>query len=250
MLTGILAPMPEEIDMILERMTVHSTYESGRRKFFRGEFYGKECIVALSRIGKVASSVTAAVMFEKFNVDRLIVAGVAGGIATNLNLGDIVVGTEAMQHDLDARPLWPQFEAPLLEKGFFSCDDDLVQKALQSCREFLSEDFSRYIHKEDIEEFSLHQPKVYCGQICCGDQFIGSAAQLEKIRNDLPQVLAVEMEGGAVGQICYEYNKPYVIVRTISDSANDHASHDFSRYIKNVAKYYTLGIVGKLVKKL
>ena len=70
MLTGILAPMPEEIDLIIERMEVESVIESGRRKFFKGKLNGKDCVVALSRIGKVASSVTAAVRIEKFNIDQ------------------------------------------------------------------------------------------------------------------------------------------------------------------------------------
>jgi len=250
MLTGILAPMPEEIDLILEKMEVESVYESGRRMFYKGTLNGRECVAALSRIGKVASSVTAAVMIEHFGIDHLIVAGVAGAISPHLKLGDIVVATEAMQHDMDARPLFPQFEAPLLEKGFFECDEHLIEKAVSSCEDFLKGDFYNYIEKGDIEQFSLHQPKVYSGQICCGDQFIRSAAQLDKIRTDLPEVLCVEMEGGAVGQICYEYNVPYIIVRTISDSADAHAPIDFVRYIKNVSRYYTLGIVNKLVERI
>lgn len=250
MLTGILAPMPEEISMIIEHMDIHSVHESGRRKFYRGKFNGKECVVALSRIGKVASSVTAAVMIEKFNIDQLVVTGVAGAIAPHLKLGDIVVASESMQHDLDARPLFPQFEAPLLDKGFFPCDSNLVRKAVDSCHDFLKNEFRQVVHQEDIETFSLKNPSVFCGQICCGDQFIGSAAQLSKISTDLPEVLCVEMEGGAVGQICYEYNIPYVIVRTISDSANDHAPVDFSRYIQRVARHYTLGIAKTLIGKI
>lgn len=250
MLIGILAPMPEEIDLIIDNMQVETIYESGKRKFYKGILQGKNCVVALSRIGKVASSVTAAVMIEHFGIKRMIVVGVAGAISPLLKLGDIVVATEAMQHDLDGRPLWPQFEAPLLDKGFFSCDLSLINKAISSCEDFLKNDFHNYINKEDIKTFSLDQPSVYSGQICCGDQFIQSAAQLDKIRKDLPKVLCVEMEGGAVGQICYEYNIPYVIVRTISDSSNDHAPIHFAKYIENVAKYYTLGIVNKILEKI
>jgi adenosylhomocysteine nucleosidase len=250
MLTGILAPMPEEIDLIIAHMKVESVFESGRRKFYKGIFNNKECVVALSRIGKVASSVTAAVMIERFNIDRLIVTGVAGAIAPHLKLGDIVVASESMQHDLDARPLFPQFEAPLLEKGFFPCNEHLIKNALAGCEEFLLKDFHSFIHEEDVELFSLQKPTIYCGQICCGDQFIGSSAQLNKISSELPEVLCVEMEGGAVGQICYEYDIPYVIVRTISDSANDHAPVDFTKYIERVAKYYTLGIVKKIMDRV
>jgi adenosylhomocysteine nucleosidase len=250
MLAGILAPMPEEIDLIIENMQIESVYESGRRQFYKGTLHNKECVVALSRIGKVASSVTAAVMIERFGIDYLLVAGVAGAVSPQLRLGDIVVATEAMQHDLDARPIWPQFEAPLLDKGFFPCDRLLVDKALRSCNDFLQNDFHQYIHTDEINAFALHKPMVYSGQICCGDQFIRSTEQLHKIRTELPEVLCVEMEGGAVGQICYEYGIPYIIVRTISDSADDHAPIDFTRYIQKVSRYYTLGVVSKVMEKM
>ena len=250
MLTGILVPMHEEIELIVQAMLVESVYESGKRKFYKGMFHGKNCVVALSRIGKVASSVTAAVMIEKFGIDRLIVSGVAGGIARHLKTGDIVVADECVQHDLDARPLFPQFEAPLLGKGFFPCDPLLVETAMESSREFLKNDLRKFISEEDIQIFSLQSPSLYKGQLCCGDQFIGSLAQLTKIRTDLPKTLCVEMEGGAVGQVCYEYSIPYVVVRTLSDSADDEAHVDFGKYIENVAKYYTLGVVSKIVEKL
>ncbi len=250
MLTGILAPMPEEIHLIIEKMTIESVYESGGRNYYKGVFQGKACVVALSRIGKVASSVTAAVMIEKFGIDRLIVCGVAGGIAPHLKTGDIVVADECVQHDLDARPLFPQFEAPLLGKGFFPCDPELVAKAMESSQEFLEKDIRKFISEDEIHKFTMHEPVLYKGQLCCGDQFIGSKAQLEKIRTDLPKTLCVEMEGGAVGQICHEYKIPYVVVRTISDSADDTAHIDFGKYIENVAKFYTLGIVSKIVEKL
>jgi len=248
MLTGILAPMPEEIELILENMQVESIYESGKRVFYKGKLEGKDCVAALSRIGKVASSVTAAVMIEQFKINQLIVTGVAGAIAPQLKLGDIVVATESMQHDLDARPLWPQFEAPLLDKGFFPCDASMIDCAVCSCEDFLKEDFLDLIHSNDIKEFELYKPKVYSGQICCGDQFIRSEAQLHKIRTDLPDVMCVEMEAGAVGQVCYEYGVPYIVIRTISDSANDHAHVDFSKFIRNVAKNYTLGIMKRLLR--
>jgi adenosylhomocysteine nucleosidase len=250
MLTGILAPMPEEISLILEHMQVESVYKSGRREFFKGKLKGKDCVAALSRIGKVASSVTAAVMIEQFKIDRLIVAGVAGAIAPHLKLGDIVVANESVQHDLDARPLFPQFEAPLLEKGYFPCDENMINKSILCCEEFLKHDFHKYIHQEDIKTFGLHKPDVYTGQICCGDQFIRLKTQLRKIRQQLPDALCVEMEAGAVGQICYEYDIPYVVVRTISDSADQHAHINFNQYIQRVAKYYTLGIVNKIMENI
>lgn len=250
MLIGILAPMPEEIDLILQSMTDVTIVHSGKRDFYKGKIANKDCVVALSRIGKVASGVTAAVMIEKFGITHLLVTGVAGAISPNLNIGDIVVATECVQHDLDARPLFPQFEAPLLGQGFFTCDSDLVTYSLQACAKLLNDDLDKHILEKDIETFGLRNAKVHSGQLCCGDQFIGSQIQLDKIRTDLPKVLCVEMEGGAVGQVCFEYGVKYVVVRSISDAANDSAHIDFNQYINSVSRHYGLAIVTSIVKML
>lgn len=247
MLIGILAPMPEEIDLILQAMTDIEIVHTGKRDFYKGKMQGKPCVAALSRIGKVASAVTAAVMIEKFGITHLIVTGVAGAIAPQLNIGDIVVASTCVQHDLDARPLFPQFEAPLLDEGFFACDPQLVQYSLEACKHLITNGFLGKISTENIQKFGLQKAQVYSGVLCCGDQFIGSQAQLDKIRTDLPSALCVEMEGGAVGQVCYEYNIKYVVVRSISDTANDAAHIDFHEYINSVSRHYCLAILQNIV---
>lgn len=247
MLLGILAPMPEEIDLILQAMADIEIVHTGKRDFYKGKIGGKPCVAALSRIGKVASAVTAAVMIEKFGITHLIVTGVAGAIAPQLNIGDIVVATTCVQHDLDARPLFEQFEAPLLGVGFFDCDDQLVQYSLDACKNLINRNFLGQISPENIRKFGLQNAQVYAGMLCCGDQFIGSQAQLDKIRIDLPHALCVEMEGGAVGQVCYEYGIKYVVVRSISDSANDAAHIDFNEYISSVSRHYCLAIVQNII---
>lgn len=240
---GILAPMPEEIDLLLSKMEGITIHETGKRKYYVGELNGLSCVAALSRIGKVASAVTAAIMIEKFQISQLVVIGVAGAISPLLKPGDIVVANSCVQHDLDARPLFPQFEAPLLNKSFFDCDQKLVSAFVNSTTHFLKHSLPDYLIQDDIKEFDLDHAKILVGQLCCGDQFIGSKEQLEKIRKELPDAVCVEMEGGAVGQVCYEYQIPYVVVRTISDYADGHAHIDFEKYIQHVAKKYTLGIL-------
>ncbi|HTF82543.1 MAG TPA: 5'-methylthioadenosine/adenosylhomocysteine nucleosidase [Cytophagales bacterium] len=250
MLIGILAPMPEEIELILQSMTDIEIVHSGRRDFYKGKISGKPCVAALSRIGKVASAVTAAVMIERFGISHLIVTGVAGGIHPELTIGDIVVATACVQHDLDARPLFRQFEAPLLQEVFFQCDPQLVQYSLEACRHLIKNNFLDLIDQQHVDKFVLGDAKVFSGLLCCGDQFIGSQSQLEKLRSSLPEALCVEMEGGAVGQVCYEYNVKYVVVRSISDAANDAAHIDFNDYIHNVSRHYGLAIVRNIVEHL
>ncbi|MDB5273460.1 MAG: pfs [Chitinophagaceae bacterium] len=242
-LTGILAPMPEEIDILLQHMHVEEIYEAGKRKFYLGTIKGQNCVVSLSRIGKVASAVTAAMMIQHFKVDRMIVTGVAGGIAEEVNIGDIVIAQTCIQHDMDCRPLFPQFEAPLLGKARFECDAQLIADAKRSCEDFMQHELYDFVSKQHLDELGIHAPQVRVGTLVSGDQFIGTHEQLNKIKREIPDAYFVEMEGAAVAQVCYEYDVPLVVVRSISDKADAVAHVDFSNYIKEVARYYTWGLV-------
>lgn len=248
-LTGILVPMPEEIELILEHMQVDQIYKAGKRTFYLGSINDSPCVVSLSRIGKVASAVTAAVMIERFQVDRIIVTGVAGGIAHEVNIGDIVIATSCIQHDMDCRPLFPQFEAPLLGKSFFECEASLIEDAFESCSHFIEHDLDRYVTTQHLEELNIKKPQVRKGILVSGDQFVGTMGQLNKIKEEIPDAYFVEMEGAAVAQVCYEYNVSLVVVRSISDKADAIAHVDFSNYIQHVARYYTWGLIEGMMKK-
>ena len=247
-ITGILVPMQPEIELILHHMHVENIVETGSRKFYVGTIQHKKCVVSLSRVGKVASSVTAAVMIERFAVDRMIVTGVAGGLTDGVKIGDIVVATSSIQHDMDCRPLFPQFEIPLLDKVTFTCDEAMVTNAYTSCSTFIQNELHNFVNKEDLESLHIYSPSVHKGLLVSGDQFIGTLPQYEKIRTELPEAIFVEMEGAAVAQVCYEYKIPLVVVRSISDKANAVAHIDFNKYIDQVAKYYTWGLIEGMMK--
>jgi adenosylhomocysteine nucleosidase len=247
-ITGILVPMQPEIELILHHMHVENIVETGSRTFYVGTIQHKKCVVSLSRVGKVASSVTAAVMIERFAVDRMIVTGVAGGLTDAVKIGDIVVATTSIQHDMDCRPLFPQFEIPLLDMLTFTCDKTMVQDAFTRCSTFIETELYDYVSKEELDALKIYNPSVHKGLLVSGDQFIGTISQYEKIRSELPEAIFVEMEGAAVAQVCYEYNIPLVVVRSISDKANADAHIDFNRYIDNVAKYYTWGLIEGMMK--
>jgi len=247
-ITGILVPMQQEIELILHHMHVENIVETGSRKFYVGAIQGKKCVVSLSRIGKVASSVTAAVMIERFGVDRIIVTGVAGGLTDEVKIGDIVVATTSVQHDMDCRPIFSQFEIPLLDVVTFTCDADMVEDAFKSCSTFIKEELHDFVSKDELHALHIQEPTVHKGLLVSGDQFIGTMPQYEKIRSELPEAIFVEMEGAAVAQVCYEYKVPLVVVRSISDKANAIAHIDFNRYIENVAKYYTWGLIEGMMR--
>ncbi len=247
-ITGILVPMQQEIELILHHMHVENIIETGSRKFYIGTIQNKKCVVSLSRIGKVASSVTAAVMIERFHVNRLIVTGVAGGLTDDVKIGDIAIATFAVQHDMDCRPLFPQFEIPLLDISVFACDPLMVEDAFTSCSVFIENELYDFVSKEELSALHISKPNIHKGLLVSGDQFIGTMLQYEKIRAELPEAIFVEMEGAAVAQICCEYNVPLVVVRSISDKANAVAHMDFNRYIEHVAKYYTWGLIEGMMR--
>jgi adenosylhomocysteine nucleosidase len=249
-LTGILVPMPEEIELILAHMTVQDTYTAGQRTFYLGTIQGNNCVVSLSRIGKVASSVTAAVMIEHFHINRLIVTGVAGGISNEVNIGDIVIATSCIQHDMDCSPIFPALEIPLLDKTSFECAAEMIESAHESCSHFIAKELDQYISEQNLNALGIRSPQVRRGVLVSGDQFIGTTTQLEAIKSKVPAAYFVEMEGAAVAQVCYEYNVPFVVVRSISDKADDIAHIDFNNYIKLLARYYTWGLIEGMMKKI
>lgn len=240
---GILVPMPQEIALILAQMQIHETVEAGMRTYYRGILAGKEVVVALSRIGKVASATTAAFMINRFGVKLIVCTGVAGGAADEINIGDICIATSAVQHDMDARGLFPQYEIPLLGVKYFFTNPKLVNTAFESTSNYIKNELKAHINSNIINEFGIGSVKVHIGMLASGDQFIGSAQKLAEIKKGLPDTLFVEMEGAAVAQVGFEHSVEVLNIRIISDKANDKAHIDFENFVENAAKYMTLGVI-------
>ncbi|MFA7327271.1 MAG: 5'-methylthioadenosine/adenosylhomocysteine nucleosidase [Candidatus Kapaibacterium sp.] len=237
---GIMSAMHEEIHLLHEQMEVESEVVLGMRTYFIGKLCGKDVVVVFSRWGKVAAASTATALIVEFGVDEIIFSGVAGGLDERLNIGDIVIGKRLIQHDMDASPIFARFEIPLIDKTYFEANTKICQQLTKATEKFLA---NNKLNSKLVEEFGLHSPTIYCGNIASGDRFISDNTEIERFRNDLPDVLCVEMEGAAVAQICFEYSIPFGIVRTISDSANDDAHIDFIRFVDKVASHYTSGII-------
>ncbi|MFN8415354.1 MAG: 5'-methylthioadenosine/adenosylhomocysteine nucleosidase [Cytophagaceae bacterium] len=247
---GIIAPMVEEIEMILHHMEVEEKVFSGNRVYHLGKIEGREVVVALSGIGKVASSVTAAVMMESFKVTTLIVTGVAGGVHDSVSIGDVVVATQAVQHDMDCSPIFPKYEIPLTGITQFTLESSWLPKIVQEVDDYLKQEFTTTIEQQKAHELGITLPKVHQGLLLSGDQFIGTASQLERLQTDFPEALFVEMEGGAVAQICHDYQVPLIMFRSISDKANDSAHIDFNAYIHYISRHYTWQLVHRIVRLL
>ncbi len=239
---GIISAMPEEIKQLMELSEGTEVHETGKRKYYIGRLWGKKVVMAYSRIGKVAAATTAVTMILNHNVENIIFTGVAGSISPDIEIGDIVIGKRLIQHDLDASPIFPQFEVPLLDKKFFEADKLLSNKLYHAAQRF-TENIDKYISREDLKKFRINHPQIFRGDIASGDQFISDMAQQQRIKDILPSVLCVEMEGAAVAQVCYEYDIPFAVLRTISDNADHNADIDFNQFLHNIAEKYSMGIL-------
>lgn len=246
-LTAILSALAEEQAGLLEQLQAPQQQTVAGRDFWSGQLHGQQVVLALSRIGKVSASLTASVLIGHFGASRIVFTGVAGGLAPGVQVGDVVVVQDFLQHDLDASPLFPRYEVPLYGRARFACDTSLTARLTDAARRALMPGATQ----------GLPLPagaRVHHGLIASGDQFIASAAGSASLQSALRaaghEALAVEMEGAAVAQVCADYGVPFAAMRTISDRADDTAHIDFPRFVTEVASRYAQAIVNELLQKL
>lgn len=243
---GILGAMPQEVALMERSMTVRRTVEAGLRTFYEGTWAGQEIVLVLSRVGKVSAAATTLLLLERFGCSHIVFTGVAGAVDPRLRIGDVVIADRLLQHDMDARPLFPRFEIPLLGKTEFAAS--LHEPTLQAAEEYLGSQFRIDVTDERRSRFGLGEPRVYQGLVVSGDQFIADPAKTTALRECLPDTLCTEMEGAAVAQICHEMGGvPFSVIRVISDQADHAAALDFQRFIDEVAEHVTGGIVNRLL---
>jgi len=237
---GIISAMQEEVEALLQALQNVSTRQKGQRTYFEGILFGKPVVIVFSRWGKVAAAATTTQLLNDFPVREVLFTGVAGAIQPDINIGDIVVGKQLYQHDLDARPFYQQFEIPILQKKHLVTSQP---QALEMAANTFVKKLHNYLSDTEAAVFGIRKPKVYIGDIASGDQFISSRDKIRWLNQQLPSAICAEMEGAAVAQICHEYKLPFNIIRIISDKANDNAGIDFPRFAKSIASNYALGIL-------
>ncbi len=244
---GILGAIPQEIDGILAVLKDKKEIVIGNRKYYEGFLNKQKVVVVYSRIGKVAAATTATALLLHFSVSEVIFIGVAGGIASHIEVGDVVVASNLIQYDMDVSPLRPKYEIPLLGKTYFDTCTKRSEELMSYIVDFLSPDnLNNTIATEELNRFQITQPKVYLGTIASGDQFFSTEEQKNNLQKALPEVLCVEMEGAAVAQVCYEFRTPCTVIRTISDKANHEASFSFESFVENVSQVYGQQIIHRL----
>ena len=239
--------MREELDSVLPELQGTEAYDTGQRTYYTGRLWGHEAVVVFSRWGKVAAAATTTHLIARHRPSRIVFTGVAGAVAEGLRIGDVVVGTRLVQHDLDARPLFARHEVPLLGCSELDADATLARDLLAAARAFLTHDLAAALSAAERARFALTSPRALVGDIASGDQFFSNDAAIAELRARLPAVACVEMEGAAVAQVCFEHGVPFGIVRTISDTGGDGAHVTFSEFLRAIAAPYAHGILKRLL---
>ena len=231
--------MPQELQAVVDLIEEVKEIEMGSRIYYEGKIKGQEVVAVFSRSGKVAAAIAVCNLILHFEVDEVIFIGVAGGVKRDLKVGDVVIADRLIQHDVDARPVMPQYEIPFLGVSYFQSDKGRSERAFSAARNFLEEG----LPEELKDRFNLHAPQVIYGDIASGDKFFAAEADVLALGEALPSVACVEMEGAAVAQACYEYNIPFTVIRTISDGADEDAGVSFQDFADNVANLYGAAII-------
>lgn len=221
---GIIGAMREEVDSVIAELRDPVIRIYGKREFHTGTLRGVPAVVVHSRIGKVAAASTATTLLSIFEPDQVVFTGVAGSADPRVKVGDVVVGTHLYQHDMDASPLYPRHHIPMLDTDRFQTCPVLSRKLVDAA-------------------VGYGVGRVWQGAIASGDKFFSAKVDLELVKQRLPDIMCVEMEGAAVAQVCFEHQVPFAIFRTISDSADETAPVDFPKFIEDVARWYAVGII-------
>ena len=224
---GIIGAMEEEVAALKEAMEVQESVEQASMIFCKGILCGKEAVIVRSGIGKVNGGICAQILVDRFKADTLINTGIAGSLDAKIDIGDMVISTDALHHDMDATKFgYPVGQVPRMGVLSFPADEELVKKAVQA-----SEKANPDIH-------------TFTGRVVSGDQFVASDETKGKILENFGG-LCTEMEGAAIAHAAYLNKVSCVIIRAISDKADGSASEDYPTFEKKA-----IGHSVRLVKSL
>lgn len=216
-LIGIIGAMHVEVELLIERMQNVSSVQLGGLIFHEGSLRGVQVVVAQSGVGKVHAAMCAEAMAVHFHVDACINTGIAGALAPTLGIGDVVVSTDVVHHDMDVSNLgYAKGQIPGVATRSFPADTKLISA----------------VHHAYARIDTAHA--ITDGRIASGDQFVCTQEQKRLIRDEF-KAAASEMEGASIGQVCYLNHIPFVVVRTMSDCADETSSIDYPSFEKTAA---------------
>ena len=219
---GIIGAMDEEVAQIKEKMTDVTVTSVAGMDFYQGKLGGKDAVVVRSGIGKVNAGMCSQILADRFHISAIVNTGIAGSLRAEINIGDIVVSTDAVQHDMDTSAFGdPIGVIPRMAESYFKADEALVELA-----------------QEAAKTCGL-DCRIITGRVASGDQFIATQEAREKIRKTVKGDCA-EMEGASIAHACWLNRIPFLIIRAISDSANEDAGMSFDEFCVMAAQRSSL----------
>jgi len=224
---GIIGAMDEEIDFLEKIMTNKRVSTIASVQFTEGKLHGKDITLLKSGIGKVNAAMATSILMERFKPSHVINTGSAGGFSTNMQVGDVVVGNEVVHHDVDVTAFNYEYGQVPNMPATFQADHKLMQMT-----------------EKIVEQLMLNYET---GLIATGDSFMNDPKQVESVKELFPTMIAVEMEGAAIAQVCYQYKIPFIIIRALSDIAGSESPVTFQEYLQLAARN-AANIISEIVK--
>ena len=213
---GIIGAMDLEVETLLERMTEKQETHRAGSVFYEGLLEGLPVVGVRCGVGKVNAALCTQILCDCFGVTHIVNTGIAGSLCEELDIGDLVVSQDAMYHDFDCVNFgYPYGQVPGLDVLCFPADEALLAQAFAAAQQ-------------------IHPGHVKVGRIASGDQFVADKAKKEFIIS-ATRGLCTEMEGAAIAQTAYRNGVPFVILRAISDKANDDAQMDYPTFERQAA---------------
>lgn len=228
MKVGIIGAMEQEVTLLRDKIENRQTLTLAGCEIYNGTLNGVEVALLKSGIGKVAAALGTTLLLELCKPDVVINTGSAGGLAPTLKVGDIVVSDEVRYHDADVTAFGYEPGQMAGCPAAFVADDKLIAAA-----------------ELVIKQLDLNAVR---GLVVSGDAFINGAAPLASIRTTFPQAIAVEMEATAIGHVCHQFKVPFVVVRAISDVADQKSHLSFDEFLSVAAKQSSLMVENLLVQ--
>ena len=215
---GILGAMDQEVALLQASLDNQEVVEWKHLTFYTGSLYGVEVVVVKCGIGKVAAAVATTALVDRFAPDYVVNTGSAGGFDTDLNIGDLVIATSVLHHDIDITHFGYTLGQAAGMPATYESDETLILAAEQAAEQSLDVTTKR-------------------GLICTGDSFIGSDEAAARLREAFPTMAAVEMEGAAIAQTCFMLSTPFLVIRSLSDIAGKTSTVSFQSYLEKAAKH-------------
>ncbi len=213
---GIIGAMEEEVAELLKLMDIKKQEQILNYTFYQGQMHDKDVVVLQGGIGKVNASISATLLLTKFSIKYLINIGTAGGINDTQNIGDVIISSSVVHHDVDVEGFGYEYGKIPGMPTFFKPDGDLLDKT-----------------KNILEKQNIH---YHIGLIASGDQFVCRQDQVNNIKKNFPDSVCSEMEAASIAQVCYVFKTPFIITRSLSDIFNKGDSQmQFDTFVKKAS---------------